>query len=206
MATSLYMDGRKKWGRPQGMLFSDYEPVIDSGVLLPYGYEIGSETAGDNFLILSDDNRAPINISSNRIENKKRMINGRMRSYHIADKISISTSWTMLPSRSYSENPEFNSSGISPLAGFQNGQYTSDGGAGGVNLLDWYESHQGSFWIFLAYDKYNQFEDDDVDKYNRLGQYNQAVEVFFSDFSYTIEKRSGSTFDFWNINLSLEEV
>lgn len=159
------------------------------------------------FLILSDDNRSPITISPIRIETRRRMVNARMRSYHIADKRQISVTWEMLPSRSFAGNPQFN-----PVTGDASAttllQNTSDGGAGGVELLDWYETHKGSFWVYLAYDKYNNFESvvGPVDKYGNLNKYNQILEMFISDFSYTVVKRGGTNHDLWNISLTLEEA
>jgi hypothetical protein len=213
MATSTYMTGRRKYARPQAMLWADNSGTLTNGLYVPNGYEVGGDTGIETntdlfnqFLILSDDNRAPISMTPTRIEKRERMINGRMRSYHIADKLNISTSWNLLPSRAYYANPDFNATtGKSPYNGDNTLEYTTDGGAGGVELLDWYENHQGSFWVYLAYDKYSNFGKDD-NAYAHLPQYNQLVEVFFSDFSYTIEKRGGSNFDLWNISVTLEEV
>jgi hypothetical protein len=221
MATANYMAGRKKYTRPQAILFSENSGTLvaaptqsnpDYKVYIPNGYEVnadpGSETSPsmlDQFLILSDDNRSPIDISTTRIEKRERMINGRMRSYHIADKLTISTSWEMLPSRSHYLNPEFGSDGKPKEIITPSLQYTTDGGAGGVELLDWYENHIGSFWVYLAYDKYSNFGKDD-NAYAHLNQYNQVVEMFISDFKYTVVKRGASNHDFWNINITLEEV
>lgn len=204
MATSTYMTGRKKYARPQAMLWADNPGTLSNGLYIPTDYEVQAETpgaAGSQFLILSDDNRQPLEFQVERIETRERMINGRMRSHHIADKLSLSTSWNMLPSRSFDGAPAFNDSGSS--AGAYN--YTTDKGAGGVELLEWYESHPGSFWVFLAYDKYSVFGDDDA-AYAHLPQYNQIIEMFFSDFQYSVEKRGNSTHDFWNISVTLEEV
>jgi len=210
---AAYMSGRRKYQRPQAMLWSENSGTLVNGVYVPNGYEVGSTTGSETdestfnqFLILSDDNRQPIDFKPTRIEKRERMINGRMRSYHIADKLTISTSWSMLPSRSFALAPEFNPSNGKPLVKEKNSlEYTSDGGAGGVELLDWYENHQGSFWVYLAYDKYSNFGKDDAD-YAHLGQYNQLVEMFFSDFSYSVQKRGGSNHDFWNISVTLEEA
>jgi hypothetical protein len=210
---AAYMNGRKKYQRPQAMLWSENSGTLVNGVYVPNGYEVGSTTGSETdestfnqFLILSDDNRQPIDFKPTRIEKRERMINGRMRSYHVADKLTISTSWSMLPSRSFALAPEFNPSNGKPLVKEKNSlEYTSDGGAGGVELLDWYENHQGSFWVYLAYDKYSNFGKDDAD-YGHLGQYNQLVEMFFSDFSYSVQKRGGSNHDFWNISVTLEEA
>lgn len=208
MSSSEYLVGRRKYQRPQGMLWADNPGTLVDGLYVPNGYEIngntGSETNSETynqFLILSDDGRAPINFTQNRIEKRERMINGRMRSYHVADKLGISTSWSMLPSRSHQSNPDFNpSTGKSIITG-----YTTDGGAGGVEVLDWYENHQGSFWIYLSYDKYSTFGKDEA-AYQHLNQYSQLVEMFFADFSYSVEKRGGTNHDLWNISFSLEEA
>jgi hypothetical protein len=219
MTTSAYMAGRKKWGRPQAMLLSDAPGTLtDDGFYVPVGYELGSngdivaespEEAG-TFLVLSDHNRQEISFKPLRIEKRERMVNGRMRSYHIADKIQISTSWQRLPSRGYAASPEFDENGIAILrssstasAGMSQ-MYTADGGAGGIELLDWYENHRGSFWLFLSYDRYDNFENP-VTKYNNLNNYSDVIEVFFSDFSYSVEKR-GQGHDLWSVSLSLEEV
>ena len=84
-------------------------------------------------------------------------------------------------------------------------QYTVDGGAGGVQILDWYENHTGSFWVYLAYDKYTNFAEE-VDKYDYLNVYNEGIEMFISDFSYEVVKRGNDNFDYWNISVTLEEV
>jgi hypothetical protein len=219
MTTSAYMAGRKKWGRPQAMLLSDTPGTLtEDGFYVPVGYELGSD--GDiiaespdeagAFLILSDHNRAEISFKPIRIEKRERMVNGRMRSYHIADKTQVSTSWQMLPSRGFSASPDFNSDGI-PILRTKSTEtqgmsqmFTADGGAGGIELLDWYENHKGSFWLFLSYDRYDNFADP-VTRYNNLNNYSDVVEVFFSDFSYSVEKR-GQGYDFWNVSMSLEEV
>jgi hypothetical protein len=236
MASNAYMQGRKKYQRPQAMLWADNPGTVVDGFHIPLGNEVGSDGTLDQngeFLILSDNNREAIEFAKERIEVRKRMVNGRMRSYHVADKLQISTSWSMLPSRSFSVTPSFYSDDTStanldgkPRARtqdqyqlvdtdndpftpsdsvlFRNQQYTTDGGAGGVNLLDWYENHTGSFWVYLAYDKFNNFTDEN--SMSKLGQYNQVVEVFFSDFNYSVVKRGGSNYDFWDVSVTLEEV
>jgi hypothetical protein len=157
----------------------------------------------NQFIILSDHNRKPIDMAFERIEQRKRMVNGRMRSYHVADKLKIDVSWEMLPSRSFANDPNFSSAGATTLANDQ--QYTADGGAGGVMLLDWYTSHPGPFWVYLAYDKHSDFSTIG-NEYGRLSQYNQVIEMYIADFSYSVVKRGTSTYDFWNISVSLEEV
>lgn len=247
MATANYMTGRRQYQRPQALLFADNpgrkETIVNptTGLseihYIPNGYEVGASVPSgidqslvDQFIVLSDDNRQPISFGTIRIENRQRMINGRMRSYHIADKLTISAAWDLLPSRSFMDVPLFDANGkpSKQVPGDANNnsiiqpgetvpittkgnpynsdkQYTSDGGAGGAELLDWYENHQGSFWVYLSYDKYPSFGKDTTG-YSQLNKYSQVVEVFFSDFSYSVVKRGGSNHDFWNISLTLEEV
>jgi hypothetical protein len=105
MAVQGYMAGRKVWNRPQAMLWADAAPTVnEDGILIPVGYEINSDIFGlsttdlqNRFLITSDHNRETIDFSIERIEQRQRMANGTMRSYHLADKLKISTSWNLLP-------------------------------------------------------------------------------------------------------------
>jgi hypothetical protein len=234
MTSNEYMIGRRKYLRPQGLLFANNPGYIANGARIPEGNEF------EDFIILSDDNRESIRISPDRIENKTRTINGRMRSYHIADKVSISTSWSNLPSRAYNVKPEFETliademeiptgkitnlitsiekdeteRPVKPFGSpyFKDQQYTSDGGAGGAEILDWYNNNQGSFWVYLSYDNYNNFEDDIVGnqitrtKYQKLTNYSDVIEVFFDNFDYSVQARGGTNFDYWQISLSLEEA
>jgi hypothetical protein len=197
MATANYLSGRNKYGRPQALLFSNNPGIFDEGFYVPEGTEF------EDFIVLSDHNRQPIQFATERIETKVRTVNGRMRSYHIADKVNISTSWDNLPSRSASSQLIIDEQSGETFIGPNDLSYTADNGAGGVDLLNWYENNQGSFWVFLAYDKFNNFSEN---SYSKLNQYNEIVEVFFGDFQYDVSNRGRLTHDFWNISLSLEEV
>jgi hypothetical protein len=245
--TPEYMDGRKTWFRPQAMVWCEEMPTVDAnGKFIPVGYEIGSDTTdipGANlqpsFMIISDHNRSAIDITNERIEQRQRMANGTMRSFFIADKLSISTSWSMLPSRSFKDYPGFNNENTSeaenvdtsgkpqlmaqPYAGgpevpavpsgsklYPQEQYTADGGAGGGEMLDWYENHTGPFWVLLSYDKYANFSDGTITGNNaarqKLGQYSEARQMFISSFSHSVVKRGRNNFDMWDISVTLEEV
>jgi hypothetical protein len=213
----LYVNGRKKYSRPSGMLWSENSGTLvedpasittpKKKIYVPIGFEVGTdpesiedESLIDQFLFLTDDNRQPIDIKTERIEKRERMINGRMRSYHIADKTTVSVNWDMIPSRSHENFPNFDpATGLSPHK-----SYTTDGGAGGADMLEWYDSHKGSFWVFLAYDRKGIFKGT-PEPYDHLRQYNQLIEMFISDFSYSVEKR-GTKFDYWNVSVTLEEV
>jgi hypothetical protein len=245
--TAEYMSGRKKWARPQAMVWCDEAPTLDiNGNFIPVGYELGSDTTDfseedleSSFIILSDHNRAQISISNERIEQRQRMANGTMRSFFIADKLTIDTSWSMLPSRSFKDYPNFNNEDTNvnpdidnsgkpqlmaqPYSGgveipavpsgsklYPQEQYTADGGAGGGEMLEWYENHVGPFWVLLSYDKYANFGKDingsDNPARQKLGQYSEARQMYISNFNYSIVKRGGSNFDMWDVSVTLEEV
>ena len=219
MATNAYMAGRKKYQRPQALLFADNEGIKVDGFHIPDGDEIGSLGASvdgyGEFIILSDNNRSPIDFKTVRIEKRERMINGRMRSYHTADKKILTVSWDMLPSRALDTYAGFDADGNPNLLKTETRtnplEFTTDGGAGGVELLDWYNNHSGSFWVYLAYDKYTNFKDvyetaTEDERFKNTNKYNEVIEMFFSDFSYSVQKRSGLNFDFWNVSLTLEEA
>jgi hypothetical protein len=212
MATNAYIAGRKQYSRPHAMMWSKNEPLIINGKYVPYGLEMNdavpantAESLQDQFLILSDDNRQPLAFKTNRIQTRKRMVNGQMRSYHIADKMNISVSWNLLPSRGFATYPSFDTATGKPDSNLVASQkITSDGGAGGVDIVEWYENNQGSFWVYLSYDKYNEFAKDS-ERYERIAEYPQALEMYVSSFDYDVVKRGGNH-DLWNISISLEEV
>jgi hypothetical protein len=228
ITNKAYLLGRSKYARPQAVLFANNSGTIVDGYYVPNGLEFGAKTPSNatpedlnEFMILSDDNRSELSFQSQRIENRQRTINGRMRSYFISDKLQIGLSWNNLPSRSFATNPDFAaeagvtgeingstvpvSQGKSVYSGNNLFEYTTDGGAGGAELLNWYNTHTGSFWVYLAYDNYPQFGNEES-SYQNLNKYNEIIEVFFSDFNYSVVKRGGTNFDLWNITLSLEEA
>ena len=230
-ARQQYGSKQNKTGRPQAVVWLDNEPQYLNNKIIPIGYEIGEDVstvsqedlADNRFLILSDHNRGELGINFERIEQKRRMVNGTMRSYHVADKRSISISWDMLPSRSFKKYPKFNASGkpdLQTLIGnppnqlpvvpygsqyFADQKYTVDGGAGGVELLDWYESHTGPFWVMLSYDKYDSLSALDAAR-DGLSEYSQVLQMYISSFNYSVVKRGATNFDMWNISVELEEV
>lgn len=211
MATAAYMSGRKRYARPQGILWSENPGTLQNGMYVPEGFEKGAYTTEttnlNKFLILSDHNRSPLQFKTERIEQRQRMINGNMRSFYIADKNTLSVGWNNLPSRSYFSVPNWATTGAGSGMTSQSPEYTVDGGAGGVEMLDWYEHHTGPFWMFLAYDKFNNYAQDGTSApYTHLEQYNQIIQVYVSDFSYTVSKRGQSNHDLWDITVSLEEV
>ena len=195
MSNETYISGRKKYQRPQAILFADNSGTQTDGKWTPNGEEFA------NFIILTDDNRQYIDLSYDRIEKRERMINGRMRSYHVADKLKLSVNWDMIPSRAFDDTPTFNPITGALVDASAIESYTTDRGAGGADMKDWYDANVGSFWVYLSYDDPNQ------SGYDKMGvAYNEPVEMYFSNFAYTVQRRGGTTFDLWNVQMSLEEV
>lgn len=78
---------------------------------------------------ITDHNRSELNVTPERIENKQRMANGRMRKYVTADKRTFSCSWDMLPKKT---------------------TQTVDGFWGGEAMEDFYNATAGSFTLEIT--------------------------------------------------------
>jgi hypothetical protein len=164
------------------MIFSTTEPIEGTGGNAGK-WDFGSGTV----LYLTDDNRESLQITPQRIESKRRMIDGTMRSVHIADKNEFSTSWTNLPSRKTRPTP-------STPDGLSN-KITSDSFGAGQDIKDWYDSNLSDFWVLLVFDaNVTNAPASSAEKYN----------VFFDDFQYDIVKR-GQFNDLWDVSISLVE-
>lgn len=150
-------------------------------IYLPVGSLIYLNTT----IKLSDHNRQPVSIQTNRIEKQQRMSNGTLRKFFVADKKSINVTWTMLPSLS---------------------TFTVDGGYGAIDLRSFYEgtaakasgalSGRSNFDVSLVYG----------------GTSTQTFNMVFTSCSFELVKRNvkqvpGDTAqEFWNVSLSMEEV
>jgi hypothetical protein len=150
-------------------------------IYLPVGSLIYLNTT----IKLSDHNRQPVSIQTNRIEKQQRMANGTLRKFFIADKKTINVNWNMLPSLS---------------------TFTADGGYGAIDLRSFYEgtaakasgalSGLSNFDVSLVYG----------------GTSTQTFNMIFTSCSFELVKRnvkqvSGDTAqEFWNVSISLEEV
>ena len=127
---------------------------------------------------LSEHNREPVSLDINRIEKTQRMANGTLRKVFTADKKNISTSWNMLPSYS---------------------TMTVDAGYGAVDLKTFYlNKGKGSFKVKISY--------------NAVSERDEILTMVFSSVSGTVlkrnvkEKSSDVAQEYWNVNISLEEV
>lgn len=216
MVDSTYMIQRKRYARPQAMLFSDNAGSIVDGYYVPSGTEMSWSSGEDfeyDFMVLTDDNRKNFGMGYERIEQRKRMINGRTRSVHVADKLRIDASWDMLPSRAFKDAAAAQAfyqvgadRGNEDYTAVQSiDRYITDGGAGGADMLRWYKDHPGTFWLYLAYDNFHNFAQSDGGPWDKLARYNERLEVYFTDFKCDIVKR-GQRFDFWNVSMTIEEA
>jgi len=132
--------------------------------------------------ILSDHGRGEVEVSYERVENRIRMANARMRSKFIANKKTFTLEWEMLPSRSVVN-------GVNVV---------SDGYASASELRDFYESVEGAFNVTMYADRgYGS-------TLTTTGVFG-TFPVYLSDFSITIGKR-GKSFDFMNVSMGLEEA
>lgn len=78
---------------------------------------------------ISDHNRSALGVNVERIENPKRMANGTLRKYVIADKRSFTVSWEDLPHKK---------------------DYTVDGFWGGREIEGFYNNNAGQFTLKLT--------------------------------------------------------
>ena len=90
-----------------------------------------SSTSTPSWQKISEHNRAPISLDPYRHEQTQRMANGSLRKIFIADKKTVSTSWSTLPSYT---------------------TMTVDGGYGAEDLRNFYlNKGKGSFKVKISY-------------------------------------------------------
>jgi hypothetical protein len=134
------------------------------------------------FRRVTEHNRDPLSITTNRIESTQRMSNGTLRKYFIADKLNISVSWEMLPS-------------------FRN--ETVDGAWGAEDIKNFYESTagKGSFRIKL---NPTVFSTDLIEQSDGALADDYTYTVMFTSCDFTVLKRGLQTF--WSVSISMEQV
>lgn len=79
---------------------------------------------------ISDHNRSPLDITYSKIENKKRMANGALRRFVVAEKRKFKVSWEKLP---------------------KNDSQTVDGHWGALSVINFYEVTPGDFTLTITY-------------------------------------------------------
>jgi hypothetical protein len=130
---------------------------------------------------LSDHNRSPVQVSNNKIENSKRMANGLMRKYVVANKKSWSVSWSNLPSLT---------------------TQTVDGYLGAMELQSFYSSNFDNP-ITLSF--YSGTLSVPTQAKGTIPSATSTHTVFISNFTCTINKRLGDI-DYWDVSIDFEEA
>lgn len=156
--------------------------IYDATTASRNGLAYNNRLTTTKFRRVTEHNRAPLSLNTERIESRQRMSNGTLRKYFIADKLNLSVSWEMIPS-------------------FRN--ETVDGGWGAEDLKNFYESAagRGSFRIKLnptvfSYELVEQSDGALADDY--------TYTVMFTSCDFAVVKRGLQTF--WSVNISLEQV
>lgn len=150
---------------------------LPRGVILQI--QAKDRVAGGNSVIwnkVSEHNRQPISVSSNRIEQVTRMSNGTLRKLFVADKKQYSVAWTMLPATR---------------------AYTADGYWGAKDIITFYNSDDGrsTFSIRLNYAEAGT---------NQESSGYEEYQVNCSSFNATLNKRG--LVPFWDISMTMDEV
>lgn len=149
---------------------------------LPVGsvlYLDTSLTDTPTWIKLSEHNRSPVSIDTNRIEKTQRMSGGTLRKVWIADKKSISTSWSMLPT---------------------NDTMTVDGGYGAASIRAFYHGDKGknTFKVKISYNGVAARDEILLMSFTSCS---------FTVVKRNVkEKTADSPQEFWDVSIGLEEV
>lgn len=125
---------------------------------------------------VTEHNRSEFNISPERIETQKRMSNGTLRKFFIADKKSFTVSWDMLPSYR---------------------TLTVDGGWGAEDLRQFYLSDDGKKTFNIRINLAKAGVDQSSSGY-------EPYTVSISSCNFSVVKRGLQPH--WNVSLTMDEV
>ena len=148
-----------------------------AALVLPVGSALFIQDANSVWQKLTEHNRAPVSVDIQRFEQTSRMANGSLRKLFIADKKSLSTSWSMLPSYS---------------------TMTLDGGWGAEDIKSFYLSSKGkgTFNVRIAYNLTRT--EDFVASFSSCS---------FNLIKRNVKENVADTAQaFWDVSISLEEV
>jgi lipoprotein NlpI len=148
-----------------------------AALVLPVGSALFLQDAVGTWQKLTEHNRSPISIDTQRFEQTSRMANGSLRKLFIADKKTLSTSWSMLPSYS---------------------TMTVDGGWGAEDIKSFYlgAKGQGSFNARIAYNSTRT--EDFVASFTSCS---------FNLIKRNVKEKIADTAQaFWDVSISLEEI
>lgn len=148
-------------------------------IYLPVGsilYVDTSSTSTPTWTKLSEHNRAPVGADTQRFEKTQRMSNGQLRKIFIADKRTLSTNWTMIPS--------YNS-------------MTVDAGMGAEDLRSFYlNKGKGEFKVKISY---NGSREEIYTMVFTSASFNIVKRNVKNKVSDTPQ-------EFWDVSIALEEV
>lgn len=140
--------------------------------------------------VITDHNRAEINLSTEKIGSDKRMVDGTLRRHFIKNIRTWQTSWDSIPA-------DVNANAI-PIA---------NGGISGRAMETFYLNTPGAFRLVLK--NGNAIGLSTPNPAESALPYKDAnfyiVNVMFTEFSVDIKKRGPYT-DLWNVNVTLQEV
>jgi hypothetical protein len=146
-------------------------------LILPVGSALFIQDANNAWQKLTEHNRSPVSVDTQRFERTARMANGSLRKLFIADKKNVATSWSMVPSFS---------------------TMTVDGGWGAEDLRNFYLSAkgQGTFNVRIAYNSTRTEE--------FVASFTACS---FNIIKRNVKENSADVPQaFWDVNVSLEEV
>ena len=153
-----------------------------AALILPVGsilyFDTGTDAVTPTWTKVSEHNRSPINIYVDRFEKTQRMSNGSLRKIWIADKKTISASWSDIPTYS---------------------TLTVDGGMGAEDIRAFYlNKGKGTFKVKISYNAVSA-RDEIV-----LASFTSCT---FSISKRNVRSTTASVpQEFWDVSLSLEEV
>jgi hypothetical protein len=140
--------------------------------------DTGTDATTPTWTKLSEHNRQPVSLDTNRIERAERMANGTMRKIFIADKYSIQCSWNTLPSTS---------------------TMTVDGGYGAEQIRSFYKGKgTGVFKLKISYNGISARDEIITVMFTNCS---------FSINKRNVKMVSGvDPQEFWDVSLTLEQV
>jgi hypothetical protein len=148
-----------------------------AALILPVGSALFIQDANGTWQKLTEHNRSPISVDTQRFEQTSRMANGSLRKLFIADKKNLSTSWSMVPSYS---------------------TMTVDGGWGAEDIKSFYLSAKGQ-GTFNARIAYNSSRTEDFVA--------SFASCSFNIIKRNVKSNAADTAQlFWDVSIALEEV
>jgi hypothetical protein len=129
---------------------------------------------------LTDHNREPLTSTYERIESRLRTQYGSLRTYYVADKKTISVSWSSVPGRSAE---------------------TVDAGLGAKDIQELYLANTGPVTVTLTY----YIDTVDVGGTPTPTPVTESFAALFNQFSIDVESRKQNR-PLYSVSLSLEEI